>query len=132
MVVFRASRQEAPEYREVCNMLVLATLLHEALHVTDLSAQGGTVREAAQRHYGSPKLNATTSSLPSFGFWVTVTIFISAVSALLGVFLWQLVFGLSTGNWVIPAPVSVWGSLLSLGLFFTIAARVRYRPAFRQ
>lgn len=58
-------------------------------------------------------------------FWVTATMLIGVVSALLGVFVWQSVFALTTGHWGTEWPLLSWGIALSLVLLVTIAAGVR-------
>ena len=80
--------------------------------------------------YSTPEkaITKNVTELPlSVQFWAIVTVLVGAVSAMLGVFVWQLVLALSTGSWATAWPVPVWGSLLSLCLFLTIAAGVKYR-----
>ncbi|MCX6010257.1 MAG: hypothetical protein NTW48_09580 [Chloroflexi bacterium] len=60
-------------------------------------------------------------------FWMVVTVLVSIVVAVVGVFAWQLGYGLLTGNWPISQALAIWGIALSLSLLLTIVAGVRYR-----
>lgn len=55
-----------------------------------------------------------------FSKLIATLIMVSITSALAGVFIWIIAYGLITNNWLIAWDVSLWGLLLSFALFITI------------
>lgn len=114
-----------PTYDEVIKILVDISRMispREVVRITKINHIRST---------SSPTEEAVTEGvalLPlSVQFWAIVTVLVGAISAVLGVCVWQLVLALSNGNWTTAWPVPVWGILLSLCLFLTVAAGVKHR-----
>lgn len=67
------------------------------------------------------------SARPRVAALAALVLTVSMASAVLGVFLWHLFYGLLTGTWIVPWGVAIWGIGLSMALLVTIAAAVRER-----